>query len=559
VIVFRDVSQEQTARELLRESEERLRRALIAARMIVWDRDLATGHTVRSDLASTLYGHPNERLVDDQEGINYLVHPDDVEDLGAHTQEAIRTGEPNEVEYRVVWPDGTVRWIRGRGQVTYDAAGKPVRMAGTAVDVTDRKLVEMSLERLLEQRQAETEELRQLHARVKRSLEAVLGLHEVGQLLTSTSNLDAAGRHLLEIAIRAANLQAAAISLRDAHGALRIWQRVDAEADVSWSRRTAGALAARRAALSTGRVQSYRMRSRGGDEAARTVWCVPLGVKGTVHGVLEAIGETRQPDEPTAEILGSIASQAATALENVRLYREVADSERALHRLVQQLMSAHEEERQRLAHEVHDDVVQTAAGAQQFLEAYAYAFPGRTEQEREQLATAIALARQIVVAIRGVLRGLRPTSLDDFGLARGLRAHVDRLAADGLAVEYETSLDGERLAPEVEIALFRLAQEALTNVRKHAGTDQAQLRLTRTDAQLILEVQDQGRGFDPTLIRRGDGTGVRLGLLGMRERIAQIGGTVTITSTRHQGTCVRAEVPMWETDERRAPVPAARS
>jgi PAS domain S-box-containing protein len=544
VVVFRDIGQEQQSRELLRESEERLRRALIAARMIVWDRDLATGHTVRSDLASALYGRSNERLVNDRLGINYLIHPDDLDELEAHTQEAIRSGQPNEVEYRVVWPDGTVRWIRGRGQATYDANGRALRMSGTAVDVTDRKLAEMSLERLLAQRQAEAEELRNLHERLKRSLEAVLGLHEVGQLLTSTSNLDAAGRRLVEIAVRAANLQTAAISLRDARGRLRVWQRADAKPSVNWSRRTAGAVAARRQALTSGVVQTYQVRSHERANSPRTVWCVPLGVKGSVHGVLEAVGQPRAADEATAEILGSIASQAASALENARLYREVADSERALHGLVQQLMSAQEEERQRLAREVHDDVVQTAAGAQQFLEAFAHSFPGRSKQEREQLTTAVALSRQIVAAIRGVLRGLRPTLLDDFGLARGLQAHADRLAAEGLIVDYQTSLDGQRLAPEVEIALFRLAQEALTNVRKHAGTDRAELRLDRIDNRIILEVRDHGRGFDPVQVSCDDGTRIRLGLLGMRERIAQIGGSMSIASSRQRGTQVYIEVPM---------------
>jgi PAS domain S-box-containing protein len=544
VIIFRDVSQERQAREQLRESEERLRRALSAAQMMMWERDLTTGRTVRSDLATSLFGRPNAELLDDDGNAERFVHPDDRDELRRQTALAIETGRPVEVEYRVVWPDNSVHWMRGRGQAAYDDAGRPLRMSGTTLDVTERKLAQLYLEQLLAERQAEAEQQRQLHEQLRRSLDAVLGLHEVGKLLTATSNLDAAGCHLLAIAVRAARLQAAAISLRDRRGLFRIWQRIGPDAGIRWNRRHPAALKARARAVDSGLAQTYAIQPRRAGGLARVGWCVPLAAKDGVLGVLEAIGLPRQTGEPTAEILGSIASQASSALENARLYREVAASERQLHRLVQQLMSAQEEERARLAHEVHDEVVQTATGAQQFLEAYAFAFPGRSEQEREQLATAIGLARQIVVSIRRVLGGLRPTLLDDFGLARGLQAHAERLSADGLTVEYQTSLGGERLAPEVEIAVFRLAQEALTNVGKHAGTHQAQLRLERHGDRLILEVQDRGRGFDPAVMGREDGSGARLGLLGMRERIAQIGGTMTISSSRESGTLVRAEVPL---------------
>src|SRR5581483_5883838 len=189
VLIFRDVSQEHRSRELVQASEERLQRALAAARMMMWDRDLTTGRTIRSALASSLFGRPNDELLDDADGIERFVHADDRAELEAQTRAAIASGQSIEVEYRVTWPDGSVRWLRGRGQVTtYDAAGRPLLMSGTTLDVTDRKLAELRLDQLLEQRQAETAELRQLHQQLRRSLDAVLGLHEAGQLLTSTEN-----------------------------------------------------------------------------------------------------------------------------------------------------------------------------------------------------------------------------------------------------------------------------------------------------------------------------------------------------------------------------------
>jgi signal transduction histidine kinase len=149
-----------------------------------------------------------------------------------------------------------------------------------------------------------------------------------------------------------------------------------------------------------------------------------------------------------------------------------------------------------------------------------------------------------VAEIRRVLGGLRPTVLDDFGLERGLRAYAEGLAGSDLQVTFESSLGAERFASSVEIALFRLAQEALTNVRRHAGVKAARLRLERTTSTLILEVADEGRGFELAAPEQGDRAGERMGLLGMRERIAQIGGTFELQSRRGMGTLVRAVVPI---------------
>jgi signal transduction histidine kinase len=157
---------------------------------------------------------------------------------------------------------------------------------------------------------------------------------------------------------------------------------------------------------------------------------------------------------------------------------------------------------------------------------------------------AISLARRAVAEIRRVLGGLRPTVLDDFGLERGLHAYAEGLAGSDLQVTFESSLGAERFASSVEIALFRLAQEALTNVRRHAGVKAARLRLERTASTLVLEVEDDGRGFDLTAPEQCERAGEHMGLLSMQERIAQIGGTFELRSRRGVGTLIRAVVPV---------------
>jgi PAS domain S-box-containing protein len=264
---------------------------------------------------------------------------------------------------------------------------------------------------------------------------------------------------------------------------------------------------------------------------------------------IRADGETFPVD-----ISSSPLTKDGRVVGAVTIFRDVSDRkqaeldrsrlERALRRLVHQLMGAQEDERRRLAYEIHDGVAQMASGVQQLVEAYAHDFPGATEAARNRMDVTIGLARRTVSEIRRVLAGLRPTVLDDFGLARGLRAYAEGLAGENLNVAFSESVGAQRLDSEVEIALFRLAQEALTNVRKHARVREATLRLRREDDRIVVEVEDGGSGFDLASLRECDRPGERLGLFGMRERIAQVGGSVEIRSRRGEGTLVRAVVPV---------------
>jgi signal transduction histidine kinase len=115
----------------------------------------------------------------------------------------------------------------------------------------------------------------------------------------------------------------------------------------------------------------------------------------------------------------------------------------------------------------------------------------------------LGLVRQTVTEARRIIADLRPTVLDDFGLALAIQHEVDELRADGWHVEYEQELRDDRLPVTLEIALYRVAPEALTNAHKHAGTDRVRLELRRLGNTVILNVEDRGRGFDPAPHRPG--------------------------------------------------------
>jgi signal transduction histidine kinase len=244
------------------------------------------------------------------------------------------------------------------------------------------------------------------------------------------------------------------------------------------------------------------------------------------------------------ETLVSLASQAASALENARLYEELAERRRELQELVGRVLAAQEEERRRVAYEVHDGFTQMAAAAYRRLQTFAEHRPPESVEDREELEGIVKLVQQTVAEARRVIADLRPTTLDDFGLTTAMRLQIEELRAGGYEASYADALGEKRLPEMLETALFRVLQEALTNVQKHAQTNRVRVALGRRDGVVRLEVRDWGCGFDLAEVSDGGGPGERVGLSSMRERVVLLGGDLEIRSEPGEGTSVVAEIPL---------------
>jgi signal transduction histidine kinase len=203
-----------------------------------------------------------------------------------------------------------------------------------------------------------------------------------------------------------------------------------------------------------------------------------------------------------------------------------------------------EAERRHLAYELHDGLAQMVVGVHQQLQAYAASHRPRTGPTPTELDRILDLACRSVTEVRRVIAGLRPIALDDFGLAAALQMHMRALHAGGWTVSYQETLGAERLAPSIETALYRVAQEALTNVRKHARTTRVAVVLERNKHNLRMTIRDWGCGFDPAQVLRGAGLGERIGLRSMQERIALLGGRWTVQSSPGAGVLITAEIPL---------------
>ena len=210
-------------------------------------------------------------------------------------------------------------------------------------------------------------------------------------------------------------------------------------------------------------------------------------------------------------------------------------------KVLDRTIEATEEERKRLSAELHDGPVQHLAALDFHLQTAMHSMRRSDSARSEQLMAEVQKRlRSEVAGLRRMMVELRPPVLDERGLAAALSDHLEALRREAdLDSTFRSSLD-DRIDPEVETALYRVAQEALTNVVKHAGTREADVSLSRSNGSIVLEVLDRGVGFDPS---EPVDVAAHYGMLGMRERVELAGGTWNVESTPGVGTRIQASIP----------------
>lgn len=257
-------------------------------------------------------------------------------------------------------------------------------------------------------------------------------------------------------------------------------------------------------------------------------------------GVLVVYAFERRPwGDPEAELLRGLAHQAAQAIVNARLFAEVSASQEQLQALSRRLVEIQEAERRHIARELHDEVGQVLTAVKINLQSLRRQ-PGLTAAV-PRLDENIASVQRALEQVRNLSLDLRPSILDDLGLGAALEWYAQRLAQmAGLELHLTLPAAETRWPPTVEITCFRVAQEALTNVLRHAQAQQVWITLRQSPQFLQVQVRDDGQGFEPAAARREAArSGTSVGLLGMAERVALAGGRLEIESGPAQGTSVQ--------------------
>jgi signal transduction histidine kinase len=302
----------------------------------------------------------------------------------------------------------------------------------------------------------------------------------------------------------------------------------------------------------------------GSDSDDRLAWgspdlhssiAVPVQSKSRVLGALSLASRESAAFSPeTVRLLGAMGEAMGIAVENARAAQDLEDASRIREQLLEKLISAQEEERRRIARELHDDASQSLAALAITLDDVAGALPVTSHDAGQQLMLLKQQAVQTLSRIRDLALELRPSALDDLGLTMAIDWYAkDYLSKHGLDVRIEVEGPQVKLPSHTETMLFRIVQEALTNTVKHGQATRASVRLEDAEDTIAGEIDDDGRGFDVQSVMRGGGMRRSLGIHGMTERAALLGGSLIVQSQRGKGTHLRVEVPRREENASNGP------
>ncbi|MCG3111830.1 MAG: PAS domain S-box protein [Candidatus Manganitrophus sp. SB1] len=561
VAVVADISDRKKTEEALRKSEERFHLATRATNDAVWDWDLITNSLWWNENLQTLFGYRPEEIEPGVESWTSRLHPEDKERVlsGIHT--AIVAGDQLwSGEYRFRRGDGSYATVLDRGYIVRDAAGAPVRMIGAMMDITERNHAEEAL-------RIKTDQL----AAVTDAMTAYLDNRDWGE----TSSL------LLRSALHQTESEYGFIGVVVEGPAFRILAtegidvgpiksrpfytealRMDGEQEYlelhQFDNLFGKVIQSGKVVLSNDAATDPR--SGGippGHPSMRNFLGVPIIRENKVVGM---IGIANCPkgysgtEQAGLEILSHATGilydnyrrrEREIALENQQksVEKELRRSQEQLRNLSSRLHSMVEEERTRISREIHDELGQLLTILKMELSWLKKRLPKKEALLRDRTKSMAKLVDTTVQTLRKISTELRPGVLDDLGLTAAIEWQVQEFQSrTGMRCHFTVRPEEILLDPDRSTAVFRIFQETLTNIVRHANADEVAILLEKTEENLILEVKDNGRGITQSQITNSKS----LGLLGIRERALLWGGTVQINGVPGKGTIITVQIPLHQ-------------
>ncbi len=484
--LLRQRARRRTTETELKLSNDRLRQAVEAGKCVGWDWDVKTGRDRWFGDLETMFGIQSDTYYGHIEDFRRRIYPEDQELVWKAVADARQNREPFIAEFRVLHPDGTVRWITERGQFYYGANGDAVRMLGMAVDITERKQAEQVLR--------EGEERFRL---VANTAPVMIWMSGTNKLCTYFNQrwLEFTGRPL---EAELGNGWAEGVHPEDLNRCMYTYTQ-------AFDRR-----------------ESYQMEYRLRRHDGQYRW-------------VSAIGVPRfDPDHSFAGYIGS-----ATDVTERKL------AEESLAGVGRKLIEAHEEERTWIARELHDDVNQRMALLAIELDRWNQQLPDSAVEFHAHINHASQRLSDIATDIQALSHRLHSSKLEYLGLVAAAKSFCQELSEQQkVEIDFSHTAIPRSVPQEISLCLFRVLQETLQNAVKHSGVRHFKVELHGTEGEIQLTVSDLGVGFDPqdAIHRRG------LGLISMRERIHLVSGEISIKSQPGCGTTIHARVPLRGTD-----------
>jgi len=509
---MQDLTERKRAEAEAREQQIRLGMALEAGGMVTWEWDIPTGFIRYSDnLRSVVRGAAVEPYCS-LDALMLEIHPDDYERLAHALDQTGKQGTPFECEYRVHMLDGIYRWILGKGRRVIVEGGKPVRVLGISLDITERKEAE-------EQILSNENELRLVMDTVPALMSYIdAGFHyrRVNQGYQRWFGLapqELEGRHVRE-----------ALG-EDAWEIARPWLE--------------------RAMAGETVVYEEEMPYRTGGSRRVNVNLVPdRDAAGKVQGLVALvtdITERKRVEEALQQ--RTLELQHLTETLEQRVKERTAE----LSDLTSQIVSAQEDERKRVSYDLHDNVWQTLLAIRSEIE---HLFSDRNLTDRavlrDQAEKVMGAILDMVGKIRSMQGDLWPYVLDDIGILATMDWYSREFEKNhpGMTIETQDRLSENEIPLSTKIVIYRILQETLGNIAKYSQANRVTLRLAKNDHRLEFTIEDNGIGFDPeeAIAKRTPWGG--LGLLSIKARTELSGGSFAVESAKGKGTTVRATWPL---------------
>ncbi len=391
---------------------------------------------------------------------------------------------------------------------------------------------------LVEEREASEERARtlvqELHAKVKE----LNALYEAGKMLGSVMELGPILRFVLDLMGDSANAESGVLLMEDDGKFFPRTTRGNITIPPSLPKAMAPM------AFQTGKPVILTKSLKELDSPQTVL--IPLVTKKKNLGFVALFfRQKRALSESDLTFLATLATQAAIAIENAKLYEDATQSKKQIEALLSKVIYAQEEERKRIAAEIHDSIAQSLVSALTKVQTCQALFgkPGKgAEIELEALKKHLV---ENVQEVRQIIFNLRPSTLDDLGLIPTLQHFLKKFEAENsIRTFLSAEMPKKKLPAVVETAVYRIVQEALTNVKKHSRATKVDIEVKSTNGKLLLRISDNGTGFSLEEARNKGLEGDSVGITGMKERVTLLGGLFKIESSGGQGSQVFIEVPI---------------
>ncbi len=488
--MFTDITRRKRSQEQIANISKLLNDALIAGKVTLWEWDISSGIVEWTDTVDTLLGYNSGEFPRTFDAWEASIHSDDRQKVLHEFSTNIDMGTPYEMAYRIRTKKQDYVWWHDAGRAIRDAQGRVVRMTGACIDITAHALLEEALQ-----------ESENKYRGLVETINDVIFTIDADGIITYISP---AIEKILDISPESL-IGKSFITLIHSDDAERISGR--------FSELKSGVV----------KESEFRVISKSDEPKWVRTSSEPIiknGIFIEARGMLSDFTERKR--------LEYERETATDALQH---------SEEKYRALSRRLMTVQEEEKRRFARELHDEIGQTLTALQVSIEAGTLSMKG---MENPHIERAMALVREMSGAIRDISLNLRPTMLDDLGLLPALLWLIRRCEIHmNLIADFQHDGLNRRFDPDVETAAYRIVQEALTNIVRYAGVDQASVRCSASEQRLLISIEDNGAGFDASDSRMHGS-----GLSGMEDRVSLLNGRMTIKSAPGCGTNIVIHLPL---------------